>query len=311
MVRICKPIMAAVVGLSLIAAGCGGGATTTPGNTSTATSTSTTASTPVATATPVDADALFAKGIAGGPTWKSFHLKMALGGSIKPAFLKGMEIPGLDALKQDVVLDGTVIEGDIDAVNLALHLPMSIPAHAGSNTEPVAIDVIIKNSVLYLKSPSSEGKYRSVKLGTFAKEFGITQPVPTPGGSALVGMADAVESLREHLEGNGVTPTVAGIEQIGGKDAYRIDLSVPLDKLNGDFASAMAKESDTPASLKTMTVDSASASVWIYKDTYQLAQVQLAGTSSSVGNLTFTMTLTNFDQPVTIDAPAANQVIAG
>ena len=57
-----------------------------------------------------------------------------------------------------------------------------------------------------------------------------------------------------------------------------------------------------------MTVDSASASIWIYKDTYQLAQVQLAGASSTVGNLSFTMTLTNLDQPVTIDAPAAKDV---
>jgi hypothetical protein len=312
-VRIWKPMLAVFLGLSLVVAGCGSGATTTPGVTGccVATATSTVASPPAATPTPVDADTLFAKGIAGGPTWKSFHVKIALGGSVKPAFVNSMEIPDLGTLTQDVVLDGTVIEGDIDAVNLALHLPMTIPPIQGLSTKPLDIDVIIKDSMLYLKSPSGGTKYHSTKLGTFSKRLGYTQPVPTPGGSALVGMADAVESLREHLEGNGVTPTVSGIEQIGGKDAYRIDLSVPLDKLNGDLASAVAQASDAPASIKTMTVDSASASVWIYKDTYQLAQVQLAGASSSVGNLTFTMTLTNFDQPVTIDAPPASQVVAG
>ena len=306
--RICRPILAVVVGLSLLAAGCGSGATATPGKTSTATSTAT--ATPVATPspTPVDADSLFAKGIAGGPTWKSFHVKIVLGGSIKPAFVNSMEIPDLGALTQDVVLDGTVIEGDIDAVNLALHLPMTIPPIQGLSTKPIDVDVIIKDSMLYLKSPSGGTKYHSTKLGTFSKRLGYTQPVPTPGGSALVGMADAVESLREHLEGNGVTPTVSGIEQIGGKDAYRIDLSVPLDKLNSDLATAVAKASDAPASVKTMKVDSATASIWIYKDTFQLAQVQLAGASSSVGSLTFTMTLTNFDQPVTIEAPAASQI---
>jgi hypothetical protein len=307
-VRICRPILAVIVGLSLVAAGCGSGATATPGKTSTSTSTATATPVPTPSPTPVDADALFAKGIAGGPTWKSFHVKIALGGSIKAAFVKSMEIPDLGALTQDVVLDGTVIEGDIDAVNLALHLPITIPPIQGLSTKPIDVDVIIKNSVLYLKSPAGGTKYHSTKLGTFSKLLGISQPVPTPGGSALAGMADDVESLRAHLEGNGVTPTVSGIDQIGGKDAYRIDLSVPLDKLNSDIASAAAKASDAPASVKTMTVDSASASVWIYKDTFQLAQVQLAGASSSVGNLTFTMTLTNFDQPVTIDAPAAAQI---
>ncbi len=309
--RICKPMLAVVIGLSLAAAGCGSGSATTPGTTGCCTSTaSTTPTTPVVTPTPVDADALFDQGIAGGPTWKSFHLKIVLGGSVKPDFVESMKIPDLGALKQDVVLDGTVIEGDIDAVNLALHLPISIPPIQGLSTQPINVDLIIKDSTLYLKSPSGGTKYHSTKLGTFSKLLGITQPVPTPGGSALVGIADAVESLRQHLEGNGVTPTVSGVDQIGGKDAYRINLSVPLDKLDSDIASAVAKASDAPASLKTMTVDSATASVWIYKDTYQLAQVQLAGASSSVGNLTFSMTLTDFDEPVTIDAPPASQVVA-
>jgi hypothetical protein len=97
-----------------------------------------------------------------------------------------------------------------------------------------------------------------------------------------------------------------GIEQIGGKNAYRIKLSVPLDKLNSDIAGAMTGAKVNPA-LK-MKIDSASVDMWIYQDTYQLAQVQLAGSSSTVGDLTFTMTLTNFDQPVTIDAPAASDI---
>jgi len=60
-----------------------------------------------------------------------------------------------------------------------------------------------------------------------------------------------------------------------------------------------------------MKIDSASAGIWIYEDSYQLAQVQIAGASSAVGNLSFTMTLTNFDEPVTITAPAASDIAAG
>jgi hypothetical protein len=306
-VRIGKSVLAMLAGLSLILGGCAGAATSSPGSSSTAGGKTASAAVATPSPTPVDGDALFAKGIAGGPTWKSFHVKIALGGTVKASFIKSSD--PATTIKNDLTLDGAVIEGDIDAVNLALHLPMTIPAMPGLSSDPLVVDVIIKDSVLYLKSPASGTKYHSTKLGTAAKELGITQPVPTPGGSALVGMADMVETLRQHLEGNGVTPTVAGIESIGGKDAYRIDLSVPLDKLNGDIAAAEA--SANADITQKMTIDSASASIWIYKDTYQLAQVQLAGASSSVGNLTFTMTLTNFDQPVTIDAPAAKDVQAG
>jgi hypothetical protein len=58
-------------------------------------------------------------------------------------------------------------------------------------------------------------------------------------------------------------------------------------------------------------VTSISAGIWIYQDNDQLAEVQIAGASSDGGNLSFTMTLTNFDQPVTITAPAANDVVSG
>jgi len=115
-----------------------------------------------------------------------------------------------------------------------------------------------------------------------------------------------VASLRQQLEADGVTPEFVGTDQIGGRDAYRVNLSVPLDKLNSRIAEAETKAKIDP-SLK-ITVDSVSASMWIYTDNYQLAQVTMAGTSSTLGNLSFTITLTNFDQPVTINAPAASAI---
>ena len=65
------------------------------------------------------------------------------------------------------------------------------------------------------------------------------------------------------------------------------------------------------AFLAKIQVTSVTAGVWIYQDNYQLAQVQIAGVSSDGGNLSFTMTLTNFDQPVTINTPAAGNVASG
>jgi hypothetical protein len=55
-------------------------------------------------------------------------------------------------------------------------------------------------------------------------------------------------------------------------------------------------------------VDSASAELWIYQDTYELAQVRLAASSATAGNLTFTVTLTDFGKPVKITAPAPSDL---
>lgn len=302
MVRICKPVLAVLAGLALVAGGCGSAATASPSNTSP--SAGPTASAALATPTPANPDTLFDQSIAEGPDWKTFHLKIELSGTIKGSFLKDTELGKLERIKSDVALDGTVIEGDMDATNLACHLAITVPASPGASAGSTPGDLIIKNSIAYLKPPGGGTKYNESTLRAMADFFGVKAPVPTPGGSSLVGIADAVSTLRQHLEANGATPTLAGIERIGDRDAYRINLALPLDKLNSDIAAAVA--SKDPA--LDVNVDSASASLWIYTDNYQLAQVQMAGASSIAGNITFTMTLTSFDQPVTITAPAASDI---
>jgi hypothetical protein len=50
--------------------------------------------------------------------------------------------------------------------------------------------------------------------------------------------------------------------------------------------------------------------VWIYKDSYRIAQFEAKGASSTLGNLDLTITVSNYDQPVTIAAPSADQIQA-
>lgn len=313
MVRVGRPLLAILVGTAVIVGGCSGGVTASPTGGSPTSATASIAPTPtaVATPTPADPDALFSLGITEGPAWQSFHMKIAVGGTVKAAFLKTLGNPSWAKLTTDAVLDGTVMEGDVDAQNLAFHLAIAVPSVAAFGSAAVTGDLIIKDSNMYLKMASLGSKYREVKLGTISKELGVPVSVPTPGGSALIGLANLTSSIRSQLESAGVTPKVVGVEQIGGRDAYHIDLTVPLDKVNSDLAAAAAKAGAGAAIVNELKIDSVSSGIWIYKDNYQLAQVQIAGASSTAGNLTFTMTLTNFDQPVTIDAPAASDVTAG
>ena len=309
MLRFRGPVLAMLVGTAVIVGGCSGGSTASPTGAATSAGATPTA---VATPTPVDPEALFNLGIAEGPAWQSFHMNIALNGTIKAAFLKTLGNPSWANLKSYAVLDGTVIAGDVDAPDLAFHLAITVPANSLTGSAPITGDLIVKNSELYLKLSDLGAEYHEVKLGTISKEMGLPVSVPTPGASALTGIADTTASLRTQLEAAGVTPTVVGIDQIGGRDAYHIDLAVPLDKINGDIAAAAsAAPAGESAVLRGIKIDSVSAGIWIYEGTYQLAQVQIVGASSTVGNLSFTMTLTNFDQPVTINAPAASDIGAG
>jgi len=267
--------------------------------------------TPAPTATPLSPDTLFDRGIAQGPAWQSFHLKVTLDGTIKASFLRGLGNPDWAKLASDAVLDGTVIEGDVDAQNLAFAL--SIAAPAGPLLGPAFNgNLVIKDGYLYLKMPSLGAKYYKVKLGTFSKDLGLPVTIPSPGPAALTDLSNLTGDLRNHLESLGVSPTLAGTEDIGGRPAYRINLTFPLDVINSDIASSIASMSSADkaakAALSGIKIDSLTSSIWIYTDNYQLAQVQIAAVSSAVGNLNFTMTLTNFDAPVQITVPPASQI---
>lgn len=312
--RTCKSVLIIAAGLALVAAGCGSAGVSTSAASATTAATGATTSAPgptafAATPTPANPDALFDLAIAEGPAWKSFHLKIALDGSITTAAMKAMGNPSWTKLKSAVQLDGTVIEGNMDPVHLALDLTMAIPAIPALSSGPITGEAIVLDPTLYLKLGALGPKYHKLQLGTLSGDMGVKVAVPTPGGSSLVGIADAVSSLRKALEQSGVTPSLIGIDQIGGKPAYHIALDVPLDRINADLSSAVARAGSS--FLKGVKVDSASAGIWIYEDGHQLAQVQVSGASSAVGNLGFTMTLTNFDQPVNITAPAAADVAAG
>jgi len=126
-------------------------------------------------------------------------------------------------------------------------------------------------------------------------------PVAVPSAGASAAIADQISQMRQALKDAGVTVTLVGVDKIGGKDASHINVSVPLDKLNSAIA---AEASAGPA----ITIDSASVDIWVYTDSSRLAQVELKGASSTLGNLDITLTISNYDQPVTVTAPSADQV---
>jgi hypothetical protein len=245
-----------------------------------------------------DASSIITQVVNGGSAVKSFHLKLALSGTIKAAAIQSMAGSSGSAITSDIKLDGTAIEGDVDVANAAAHLTLNVPGMQMLGNVPITGDLILKDSALYYKVSLLGTKYTKTDLGSLSSLSPVA--VPTPGASALAGVTDEITALRAQMDAAGVKATLVGVEQIGGKDAYHITISGLSDYINTQMAAASAPP--------TVKIDSASVDMWVYKDNNALAQVEIKGASSAVGNLDFTLTVTNYDQPVTITAPAASEI---
>ena len=302
MIRLPRPALAIFAGLVVVFASACGSSAATPGAGGSTGPAGVSAAPAGASAAvnPNDPNSIITQVLSSGQSTTSFHIKIEVSGTIKAAALNSAAGSAGSGPTSDVKLDGTAIEGDVDVANQAAHLSLTVAPIAMLGNVPITGDLILKDSALYYKVSLLGPKYTKTDLGSLTSLSPVA--VPTPGASALAGVADQIAQLRQQLDAAGVKATLVGVEQIGNKDAYHISLSVPLDKLNAEIASAAA--SAAPG----MKIDSASVDIWTYKDTYQLAKIQIAGASSSLGNLGITITVTNYGAPVTVTAPAASEI---
>jgi hypothetical protein len=305
LIRLPRKALALLAGFAVVASACSGSSATLPGTTtgpgSTTAPGASGASGAPATVNANDPSSIISQVISAGPETKSFHLKIAISGTILAAALKSAGDSPLGAITSDLKLDGTAIEGDVDVANAAAHLALTVPAMPVLGNVPITGDFIVKDQVLYYKVDLLGPKYTKSDLGSLTS--GLPVAVPTPGGSAMAGVQDQIAQIRDSLDKAGAKATLVGVEQIGGQDAYHINISIPVDLINSEIAAAA---SAAPA----MKIDSASADVWVYKADYRLAKVEIKGASSTLGNIDVTVTVTNYDKPVTITAPPASQIQA-
>ena len=237
----------------------------------------------------------------GDQTIKSFHLKVALNGTLKAAGLSSLGGSSLGAMfTSDVKLDGTALEGDVDVIGKAAHLGLTVAPIAALGTTPITADIIYVGAAAYVKTSLTGALYTNYNVGDLTSSLPIS--VPTAGPSTLTNVEDQVAAFRKQMDDAGAKTTLVGVEKIGGKDAYHINVTVPVSTLNDKISAA---SSPNPAML---TLDSASLDVWAYKDTYNLAQVELKGSSATLGNLDLVITITNYNGTVTITAPPASEV---
>jgi hypothetical protein len=271
-----RPALAlmALVGV-VIASGCGGSsATPTPP--------------PIS-----DPHEVITQAIAHTPAVKSLHIKIEVGGSVNVGSLTGLSSTGLSG---NVELSGTTLEGDVDVTKQAIDLKLAVPGLFGTTGEVIVIDGYVYTKVSIL---SQGDKFTKSKLSDK-----IPVSIPSPGAIASGALTDQVDAFRKVLTDAGAVATFKPDDKVGGKDAYHVSISLPLAKIN----SMLGAQGGSVAS--GITLDSASVEIWVYKENDLPAKIEIKASAGAIGNLDVVVTLSNYDQAVTIKAPADSDVQA-
>ena len=273
MTRLPKPALALMAVTAIVFAGACGGNSGTP------------------TPPPItDPSEVITKSVAVVPAVKSLHLKLEVSGKVNTGALTGGSSGGL-GLSGNFDLSGTTVEGDVDVTKVATDLKFAVPGVLGLTGEAIVVD-----GNLYYKTSLTGDKFTQSKLSDT-----VPVSIPSPGALASADITSGIASLRKSLDDAGAKATLLPDDQVNGKDAYHVSISVPVDKINA----MLAQSGSATAGL---TLDSASVDYWAYKDSLLPAKISIVGSAGTLGNLSLTLTLTDYGKSVTVTAPAASDI---
>ncbi|HEX8941246.1 MAG TPA: LppX_LprAFG lipoprotein [Candidatus Limnocylindrales bacterium] len=219
---------------------------------------------------------------------KTVHLKADVSGQVKfdPSMLTGGSGGSAGASggsgQSSIDLKGTSLEGDIDITGSKAHLAAAVPAFLG-----LSADLILIGDTTYMKLSLLGPKYQK-STGTSA--------VPVPLPSASMTEQQALDELTKALDKLSTPPKLVGVEQVSGKDAYHVQLTLSQQDLGGALPSEVA------------AVGSATLDVWTYVDGNRPAKIELKGGDANTGTLDVVVTMTDYDKAVTIQAPPDSEV---
>jgi hypothetical protein len=243
------------------------------------------------TAPPIsDPSEVITKSVGNLPAVKSLHIKIDVTGKVNTEALSGSSSGGI-GLSGNLDLAGTTIEGDVDVAKIATDLKFTLPSPLGTG------EVIVVDNNLYYKLTLFGGKFTKSALSDT-----VPVSIPSPGAVASVDINSQVASLRKSLDDAGAKATLMADEKVNGKDAYHVSILMPIDKINALLAA------EGGAATSGMKLDTATFDYWAYKDSVLPAKATISGSAGSLGNVNLVLTLTDYDKPVTINAPAASDI---
>lgn len=199
---------------------------------------------------------------------KSVHLEVSVDGTLS-ADLTGTGQGG------DMSLTGTTLTADLDLANSNAHVAAAVPAFLG-----LTADIIIVGSDTYTKVSLAGDKYQKSATST-------TDPTDP---------AVALREVTTFLDNPAVKPVKKDDASCGSKSCYQIEISLSA----ADLATLMSGDSIGDATIV--------ATILVEKDTLYPVSATLNLKGATVGDVTLTLALKDWDKSVTVSAPPADQV---
>lgn len=225
----------------------------------------------------------------------SVHLDGTLNGTVDADYVFGLMGYGSGSLSGNIKLNNASLSGDVDVARQAARFSATFPTLFGLSAEVIVVD-----GYSYNRFGLSAGKYTKSRVTTSALMSGASADL-TPD---IVG---TLERLTTVIGSSGVNATLTGREKIEGRDSYHVTLSVPAELLSQALAAA-AGAAAPGAVTSDLALELAPIDYWVYVDTMQPASLYLQVSSTRLGNLDLSLTLTGYGQTVTIKAPPASQL---
>ena len=226
---------------------------------------------------------------ANAATATSFHLDLTADGTLN------LDLTGTGVGSTPIKLTGTTAAGDIDVAGKATKLTFAIPGLLG-----LAGEVIVKDGTAYYKTTLTGALYK--------KQSAANAPTPSVDPSAVPKM---LATLDEFLAKPGVDPAKGADVDCGGKTCSTVTIQLTpaeLAALNGGSANVPVPSAlpiPVPLNLTGASVD---LSFRVERDTNRLAGAAATLGFADGGKLTTDITFSNWNAPVAISAPAADQV---
>jgi hypothetical protein len=181
-------------------------------------------------------------------------------------------------------LKGTTLDGDIDVVNNALAAELLAPALLN-----LRVNIVVVDGSAYLRAPIITG------------DSWVRQPAE---GGIGGDPGAALEGLSAFLARPELGPEMLPDTRCAGTDCYSVRFTVPAAELRD----ALGSLGSSIPGLSGDAVGDVTVTVGVRKDNLDLATLGLEVPMGGTKPLTITLELSQVNEPVTIEAPPADQV---
>jgi len=216
-------------------------------------------------------------GIAATTGGKSFHIGASVDGSLTVPDSGGT-----------FTLDGTTLEADFDIEGGRTHATFAVPALLGLSGELIQI-----GSDQYLKSSLTGPNWMHSAVAAGDITGDVTDP------------AAALSAITDLLNTEGVETTKLDDTPCGDATCYQVRITIPADQL--------AEAGDPTGGMLPADVfgDGLALTLLFDRGDNRLAQIATGVDAADVGSVSVTLTFSNWDESVSIEAPPADQVEEG